>query len=68
MSFKKVETEDTIKNTEKLVFTYQVSMIVSVFAENEEDAKSKLDTDGGFVSNRVIDLKDKVQIYSPQND
>ena len=67
MSFKKVETEENkVKNTSQSMFTYKVEMIVSVFAENEEAARSSLDENGGFVSHRTVDLKDAVEIYKPE--
>jgi len=66
MSFKKVEQEDsTVKNKDQSVYTYAVSMIVSVFAENEENARKSLDDNGGFVSHRTVELKDAQQIYKP---
>ena len=65
MSFKKVEQEDTVQNKDQSVFTYAVSMIVSVFAENEEEARTQLDSNGGFVSHRNVELKDAQQLYSP---
>ena len=63
MEFKKVESEEKINNKPQSVFTYSVNMIVSVFAENEEAAKSKLDSEGGHVSSRVVDLKDVQALY-----
>jgi len=68
MSFKKVEQEDNdkVKNKNQSMFTYAVSMIVSVFAENEEKARQSLDENGGFVSHREVDLKDSVAIYKPE--
>jgi glutamyl-tRNA reductase len=63
MSYKKIEKKE---NEAKSVFTYSVQMIVSVFAENEEKAKEQLDQNGGFVSNRVVELKDVVSIYTPE--
>ena len=50
------------------MFTYAVNMIVSVFAEDEESARKKLDDNGGYVSHRVVELKDAVQIYEPENN
>ena len=60
----KIEKEDKLENKEHFHYTYKVSMIVTVFAENEESAKKKLDDEGGFVSNRTVELKDSVKIYS----
>ena len=67
MSFKKVEPEhNTVKNKQQSMFTYGVSMIVSVFAEDEEAARKTLDDNGGFVSHRTVELKDAVEIYKPE--
>jgi len=67
MSFKKVEEEDSVKNTRKTVYTYEVNMIVSVFAEDEDSAREKLDQEGGFVSSREVALKDAVSLYHPKD-
>ena len=61
-------SEQKIDNAPKSVFTYAVDMIVSVFAENEEAARQKLDDNGGFVSHRSVELKDAVQIFTPDKD
>jgi hypothetical protein len=68
MSFKKVEEEkdDKITNKDQAVYTYEVSMVVSVFAENQEAARKTLDESGGFVSYRNVKLKDSVSIYKPE--
>ena len=69
MSFKKVDTEsEKVGNNPQSVFTYAVSMIVSVFAEDEEKAKASLDENGGFVSHRTVELKDAQQIYKPDSE
>ena len=49
-------------------YSYEVKMVVQIFAENEEAAKEKLDKDGGFVSNREVALKDAVTLYSGEGD
>jgi len=49
------------------MYTYAVSMIVSVFAEDEEKAKLSLNENGGFVSHRNIELKDTCAIYNPED-
>jgi len=51
-------------NTTKSVFTYEVNMIVNVFAENEEEARSQLDNKGGYVSSRNVELKDAMTLYT----
>jgi hypothetical protein len=70
MNFKKVEEEATEskEKTPKSVFTYEVNMIVSVFAEDEEKARASLDENGGFVSHRNVELKDAIEIYRPEED
>ncbi len=51
----------------KSMYTYAVSMIVSVFAEDEEKAKLSLNENGGFVSHRNIELKDTCAIFNPED-
>lgn len=46
------------QNKETKVFTYEVSMIVSIFDTDEKSAKEKLDRDGGYVSKRDVVLLD----------
>jgi len=65
MDFKRVEG-NTVKNTQQSVFTYKVNMIVSVFAENERQAREQLDSSGGFVSFREVDLADSAELYRPE--
>jgi len=49
-------------------YSYEVKMVVQIFAENEEAAKEKLDKDGGFVSSREVVLKDAVTLYSGEGE
>jgi hypothetical protein len=67
MSFEKVEKEEVedSEKTPKSMYTYAVSMIVSVFAEDKEKAREKLNESGGFVSHRNVELKDTCAIYNP---
>ena len=58
---------EQVKNKPHSVFTYNVQMTVSVFAENEKEARSQLDDKGGFVSHRNVELKDARELYSPEN-
>jgi hypothetical protein len=69
MNFKKVEFEEkeTILNLPQSVFTYEVNMIVSVFAEDETKARLDLDQNGGFVSHRTVELKDALELYRPED-
>ena len=59
-----IEVKTPVENKEHSAFTYQVTMIVTVFGENEEKAKASLDESGGFVSHRSVELKDAIPIYS----
>jgi hypothetical protein len=38
------------------VFTYQVNMIIQIFAEDEDMAKAKLDKEGGYITKRDLEL------------
>ena len=49
-------------------YSYEVTMVVQIMAENEEAAKEKLDRDGGFVSSRKVELKDAVALYSGEEE
>jgi hypothetical protein len=57
--------QEQAETSSKSMFTYSVSMIVSVFAEDEEKARASLNENGGFVSHRTVELKDAVEIYNP---
>ena len=50
------------KSEKKELFSYKVEMVVHVFAENEPQAKDKLDVEGGFVSKREVFLIDKTEL------
>lgn len=54
---------ETIKNEPISCFTYEVTMLVHIYARNREEADSKLDSEGGFVSRRDVDLKDMISLY-----
>lgn len=45
-------------------FTYKVEMIVQILAEDEKAAKEKLDSQGGYVSSRVVKLMDSVPLFN----
>jgi hypothetical protein len=65
--FEKVESNSS-RNNPKSVFTYSVNMIVSIFAEDESQARQQLDENGGFVSHRTVELKDAVELYKPEEE
>lgn len=59
------EKELTIKEKKPTIcYSYEVNMIIQIFAEDEDSAREKLDKEGGFVSNRVVTLKDAVTLYN----
>jgi hypothetical protein len=45
-------------------------MIIQIFARDEAEAKERLDRDGGYISQRNVQLKDSVYVYSgePQKE
>jgi hypothetical protein len=70
MPFKKVETEEKFSSTEQSTnaYKFKVEMIVSLFAENEEQAGEMLDAQGGFVISRKVQLLSKTPIHSAKED
>jgi hypothetical protein len=48
-------------------YTYEVTMLLQVLAEDEEGARSKLDKDGGYITKREVSLKDTISLYSGLN-
>lgn len=48
-------------------YTYEVTMLVQVLAEDEETASAKLDRDGGYITKREVVLKDTISLYSGLN-
>jgi hypothetical protein len=43
-------------------------MVVQILAPTEELAKEKLDRDGGYVSSRVVELKDSMHVYTDESN
>lgn len=55
------------KNNETLdtnVYTYEVKMIIQIFAEDEKTAKERLDANGGYVTSRIVKLMDSVPLFN----
>jgi hypothetical protein len=52
-----------IKPTQK-VFTYNVNMLIQILGDDEEAAKKKLDTEGGFVSKREVTLVNTAELHN----
>ncbi len=55
----KTEEKDSTK-----CYTYAVTMIIQVLADNEQSAKEKLDKEGGYVTKRTTVLVDAVSLFS----
>ena len=71
MSFKKVETSKLEgSSTEQTTNSYKfkVEMIVSLFAENELQAAELLDSNGGFVISRDVELLETTKIHEAKAD
>jgi hypothetical protein len=62
----KQDTKTKEKDSTKC-YTYAVTMVVQVLAENEQSAKDKLDKEGGYVTSRVTNLVDAVSLYNGES-
>jgi hypothetical protein len=51
-----------------ICFTYEIKMVVQVFAEDLEKANEKLDKEGGYISSRRVSLLNKNTVYDPSED
>lgn len=45
-------------------YTYEVKMIVQVLAEDEKSARQRLDDQGGYVTSRIVNLKDSTPLFN----
>ena len=45
-------------------FTFSVSMVIHIIADSEEEAKTKLDKDGGIVTKREVNVLDVVELHN----
>lgn len=45
-------------------YTYKVTMIIQVLADDEKTAREQLDSQGGHLTDRKVELKDSVALYS----
>jgi hypothetical protein len=59
----KQDTKTKEKDSTKC-FSYEVTMVIQVLAENEQAAKEKLDKEGGYVTKRTTVLVDAVSLFS----
>jgi predicted enzyme related to lactoylglutathione lyase len=53
---------------ETICFTYEVKMVVQVFAEDLDKASEKLEKEGGYVSSRKVNLLNKNTVYVSDPD
>jgi predicted enzyme related to lactoylglutathione lyase len=53
---------------ETICFTYEVKMVVQVFAEDLDKASEKLEKEGGYVSSRKVSLLNKNTVYVSDPD
>jgi len=61
---------EIVKDKEKLTqcFSYEVSMIVHIIADDEITAKSQLDEKGGIVTKRDVKLVNTATLYGESKD
>jgi len=59
-----------VKDKEKATqcFTYEVTMLVHIIADNEATAKTELDDKGGIVSKRDVKLVNTATLYGEDKE
>jgi hypothetical protein len=59
-----------VKEKEKVtqLFSYEVTMLVHIVADNEETAKGQLDEKGGIVTKRDVKLLNTATLYGEQEN
>jgi hypothetical protein len=60
-----------VKDEEKKIaqcFSYEVTMLVHIIAENESEAKIQLDEKGGIVTKREVKLLNAVKLYGEDKE
>jgi len=58
-----------IKNTNKTqCFSYEVTMLVHIIADNETTAKNQLDEKGGIVTKRDVKLLNSAVLYGEEKE
>ena len=45
-------------------YTYEVMMVVQILAEDEKEARNRLDNQGGYVTSRKVVLKDSIPLFN----
>jgi hypothetical protein len=59
---------DKKEEKETICFTYEVKMVIQVFAEDLKKANEKLDKDGGYVSSRRVSLLNKNTVFTESKE
>ena len=69
MSVTKIkETKATKATKATQCFTYEVTMLVHIIADDEATAKSQLDEKGGIVTQREVKLLNTAILYGEEKD
>lgn len=66
MSVTKIKETKATKATQ--CFTYEVTMLVHIIADDEATAKSQLDEKGGIVTKREVKLLNTAILYGEEKD
>ena len=53
---------------ETICYTYKVEMVVQVFADDLDQANSRLDQNGGYISSRVVTLLNTNTVYEAKDE
>jgi hypothetical protein len=56
------------ENKKTKIFSYEVTMLVHVVADNEKEASAQLDEKGGIVTKRDVKLLNTVTLYGEDKD
>ena len=65
----KKDNVSKIKETKKTeCFSYEVTMLVHIIADNETTAKSQLDEKGGIVTKRDVKLVNTQTLYGEEKE
>lgn len=59
---KSTSEEDALPST--YCYSYEVNMVIQIFAQNEDQARVTLDQSGGYISKRDVTLRDTVAVYT----
>ena len=59
-----------VKDKEKItqVFSYKVTMVIHIIADDKETAKTQLDEKGGIVTKREVELLNATVLYGEEKE